>query len=430
MKLFKRPLLTVTGLIMSLIGVLVFFSFLREDSEQERLQKKIKTNLEARLEISRAISPFIRKSQYPTEMSFELNKLGDNYKITYTLDSTLQGEAEKLLKQYKPDFGAVVLMDASNGRLLSLASFERNPILNTHLALRATYPAASVFKIVTSAAAIDRAGITPEHTISFNGGNYTLYKKNVMSDRINRWTRKITLRDAFARSINTAFGRLSLEALNPEDLTQYAHRFMFNQEIPADFEVEMGLAVVPTEKNYEMTQVASGFNRLNRMSPIQGAMIAASIVNEGKMVIPFLVSDIRNSKDELMYTGETLDRGQILNPESATKLQEMMAMTVLEGTSRKSFRPLVRDRRFKEIELGGKTGHLTGDNPRGRVDWFVGYGYDEENRRVAVAALTVNKEFWTVKSSHLAQTMLKKYFEPIVRSQFSRGTPKRKVANN
>jgi len=146
------------------------------------------------------------------------------------------------------------------------------------------------------------------------------------------------------------------------------------------------------------------------MSPVQGAMIAATIVNNGRMVMPHLVQSITAADGKELYRAEAIDNGEVISPSSAGKLREMMEETVISGTSRKSFRPLVRDRRFRELEVGGKTGHLTGDNPRGRVDWFVGYATDDI-RRVSIAALTVNKEFWTVKSSHLANVLFRRSFE-------------------
>jgi cell division protein FtsI/penicillin-binding protein 2 len=238
-----------------------------------------------------------------------------------------------------------------------------------------------------------------------------------MSDKVNRWSRKITLKEAFARSINTAFGRLSLETLEPSDILDFANRFMFNQDIPADFDVEKGVASVPSEKNFELTEVASGYNKQNRISPIQGAMIAASVVNDGKMLIPYIIDKLKDAKGDVVYKGEPLEKGFVMTPESAAQIRQMMEQTVLGGTSRKSFSQLVKDRRFKEIEMGGKTGHLTGDNPKGRVDWFIGYANDDENKRLAVAAITVNKKYWTVKSSYIGQFMFKSYFEPFMKKK-------------
>jgi penicillin-binding protein A len=291
-----------------------------------------------------------------------------------------------------------------------MSSFEKGTIIGSNLALKASFPAASIFKVVTASAAVDKAGVSPEHRIGYNGGNYTLYKKNVLSDKVNRWTRFITLKEAFARSINTAFGRLSLESLEPKDLSEYANRFMFNQEIPTDFNVETSQASVPSEKGFELTEVASGFNRFNTLSPVHGAMLASTIINDGKMLVPYIVDSLENSNNEKIYKAQVLERGQILRPESAAKVRQMMEQTVLMGTSRKTFRKIVRDKKYREIEMGGKTGHFSGLNPKGRNDWFVGYASDEEDK-IAIAAITVNVKKWTVKSSALGEMMFRKYFK-------------------
>jgi peptidoglycan glycosyltransferase len=211
-------------------------------------KKNSEDNLEHRVQISNSIRNSVKKSQFPTQAELTIGSKQGNFHVAYTLDPKLQLEAENLLKSYKPDYGAIFMMDAKTGQVLAMASFDKGDSDADHMALKASYPAASVFKIVTATTAIDRAGVSPGHSISFNGGNYTLYRKNVMSEKINRWTRTITLRDAFARSINTAFGRLSLQNFEPTDLNEYANRFMFNQVIPSDFPIDMSIATVPAKK--------------------------------------------------------------------------------------------------------------------------------------------------------------------------------------
>ena len=387
--------------------------FTTSDSQEANIHKKIQSQLELRTLIAKNLGDKVRANEFPEKINLNWDGKDRSVKMEYTLDEDLQREADRLLKSYKPDYGAIFMIDAATGEVLVMSSFQRDNPEASNLNLQATFPAASVFKVVTATAAVDKAGITPEHKIRYNGGAYTLYKKNVLSDKVTRWTNVITLKDAFARSINTAFGRLSIENLHPADLNEYANRFMFNQDIPADFPVEMGVAYVPPDKGFGMAEVASGYNKTNRMSPVQGAMIAASVANDGQVVVPYLVSSLTDENGEKLYEGKTLDNGVIMTKESAAKVRELMEQTVTAGTSRRSFRPIIKDRKFREIEMGGKTGHLTGDNPRGRVDWFVGFALDQE-RKIAVAAITVNKKFWTVKSAHLGQSMFRKYFGPIV----------------
>lgn len=408
----KRKIVGFIGaaLFISLVG---FFAHIISEVPVEVSPKEIQNILESRTYISKQISSFVQNNEFPEYIDFPKAENIVKAKITYTLDPSLQKAATTLLNQYKPDYGSIFAMDADTGKVLAMTSFQKNISHQLNLTTYANFPAASVFKIITATAAVDSAGLSPSHKIQFNGGNYTLYRKNVMSDKVTRWTRVITLKDAFARSINTAFGRLSLKNLTPKDIYEYSSRFMFNQEIPADFHVDTSTAYVPEEKSFELTEVASGYNKTNRMSPTHGAMIAASVVNNGTITIPFLVDSLTDAEGKVIYKAQTLNNGQIMTKQSAEKVRELMEQTILAGTSRKTFRNLIRNKKFKEIEMGGKTGHLTGDNPKGRVDWFVGYAYDGE-RKIALAAITVNKQFWTVKSSYLGQSLFKKYFEQAI----------------
>lgn len=419
-------------IIAALICVFGIFSLtgLKDSSTQVKennlFEEKYWENLSLREKVSNITTDFLRKNQTPTSVKIDWNKEEKSAQLNYTLDENLQKEADKLLKQYKPDYGAIFMIDAKTGEVLAMSSFQRDNQQAENLNLRASFPAASVFKVVTATTAVDKAGVEPQDRIHYNGGAYTLYRKNVMTDKITRWTNVITLKDAFARSINTAFGRLSLEKLSPADLEDYAQRFMFNHEIPTDFTVEKGTAQIPQEKNFELTEAASGYNKINRMSPVQGAMIAASIINDGNMPIPYIVKNIYDDEKNVLYEGAPAIKKPIMTALSAAKVRQLMERTIIAGTSRKSFRNLTRDRRFEEIEMGGKTGHLTGDNPKGRVDWFVGYAASED-KKLAIATITVNKKFWTVKSAFLGQSMFKAYFKPkLAMSEKNR----RRLANN
>ena len=94
---------------------------------------------------------------------------------------------------------------------------------------------------------------------------------------------------------------------------------------------------------------------------------------------------------------------------AAEKVRILMEETIHKGTSRKSFRTFVRSKKFNDIQVGGKTGSLHGEEPSGKVDWFVGFGSDGRDK-ISIAAITVNKQFWTVKASYLAQSLFKKYY--------------------
>ncbi len=131
------------------------------------------------------------------------------------------------------------------------------------------------------------------------------------------------------------------------------------------------------------------------------------------MVQPYIVDALTDSKTTVVYKAEQFSNQQIISAESAAKIQSMMEQTVLSGTSRKTFRKMLKEKKFKEIEMGGKTGHFSGTNPKGRTDWFVGYATDGDNK-VAIAAITVNIQKWTVKSSALGEMMFRKHFKSVL----------------
>jgi peptidoglycan glycosyltransferase len=352
------------------------------------------------------VSSRIRGNEFPKTITNGTQ----NYQIEYTLNDQLQHESERLLSAYKPDFGAIVVIEARTGKIRAMASYERGALTQENLAMRGTFPAASIFKMVTASAAIDRRNTDPEALIHFNGGSHTLYKRNVMSAAVNRWTREVTLREAFARSFNSAFGRLAIEKLEPQDLEEYAFRYGFNRQIQGDLLFDQGVTEIPTEKTFHLTEIASGFNRVTLMSPIQGALMAAVVANDGKMPKVQIMEKVTDSSNQIIMNTKSSTDFDVLSPDGNEKMKALMEETIVSGTSRKSFKHLRRDRRFREVEMGGKTGSLTGNNPRGKTDWFVGYAMGDNGEKLAIAAVTVHVNLWRVKSSSLAQSVVRRHF--------------------
>lgn len=358
----------------------------------------------------------VRDNEFPESIDLSLDGGTKRAEIEYTLDQSSQAWMEKTIRQYKPDYGAFVAMDAKTGRILSLVSYSAvNPALQ-NLTLRASFPAASIFKVVTASAAIDLAKARPDTVVPFNGANHTLYKKNVDDTKVNRWTRMMTMREAFARSVNVFFGKLGLFIVGPKSLQMYANRYLFNQQIHSDLPVEMGRTHIDANDPWGVVQVSSGFTRDTTMSPMQGALIAAAVANDGIMMDPYIVDTLKDESGNIMYEGQASQASVVIEPEAAMQLRKLFNETVKSGTSRKSFRQTVRKSSFDEVEFGGKTGSLTGLNPAGKCDWFVGYAR-YRGERIAVAALTVNEKKWRVKSSMLANLFFTHYLKQSMTEQ-------------
>ena len=394
------------GLGISVLGslFLVWLGSLEDLPEDQKLISRTK--------IAQALQLPLHSLTFPSE--FPLN-LAPTENVTvfpaYTIDWEVHSKMDRLLRQYRPDYAAFVAMDAMTGQILSLNSYSAKPNPMGHLALRSTYPAASLFKIVTAAAAIDSQKASPDTVISFNGGYHTLYRRNVTTLKKDRWMREMSMKEAFAKSVNTVFAKIGLFLLDPRDLRQYAKRFRFNDANASDVPFSSGQFIVPSEDNWAMAEVASGFNRWITMSPIQGAMMAAALANDGVIMEPYLIEKLNTADGSILYEAAPLPASYAISKESAEDVRSLMRETVFSGTSRKSFRTLLHKKGFGEIEIGGKTGSLTGTSPRGKYDWFVGYALSENpKRKIAIAALTINEATWKVKSSFLARSFIESYY--------------------
>lgn len=360
--------------------------------------------------IAEAVDSSINQNQFPDHLQLMIEKERRSLKVTYTLDEDLQAEMQKQLKAYRPDYAAFVALDPKSGRVRAMVSYAREKHDLGNLALKAAFPAASVFKIVTAAAAIDAQRVAPETVIPFNGGMHTLYRRNVLGNTVNRWTNRMTLREAFARSANTFFAKIGVFLLDPPHIEEYAQRFQFNRAIAADVLVQAGTLQIPSDDDlYARAELASGFNRIALMSPLQGAMIGAAIANDGRMMEPFMVENLRDDRGALQYEAVPKPVIDTVSVEAALGLRSLMRETVSRGTSRQAFRRLRVRKEYASVDIGGKTGSLTGLHPRGRCDWFVGYAQGK-GKRLAIAALTVNRDLWRVKSSALASLAIEQYF--------------------
>jgi cell division protein FtsI/penicillin-binding protein 2 len=360
--------------------------------------------------ISAQIGTQIRNNEFPDAVDLSLDGGTQHAVIGYTIDESSQAWMERTIGQYKPDYAAFVAMDARTGRVLSLVSYSASEPNTSNLTMRATFPAASIFKVVTASAALDLDKANPETVVPFNGANHTLYKKNVQDTRVNRWTRMMTMKEAFARSVNVFFGKLGLFIVGPQSLKTYAERYMFDQPIHSDFPVDMGHTHIDPSDPWSVVQAASGFTRETTMSPLQGAMMAAAVANDGVMMEPYIVDELTDDRGIKMYEATPKQASVVIDPDAAAELRKLFNETVRSGTGRKSFRKTVRRSAFDDVEFGGKTGSLTGLNPAGKCDWFIGYArYHGE--RIAVAGLTVNEKKWKVKSSMLANLFFTHYLK-------------------
>jgi penicillin-binding protein A len=323
-------------------------------------------------------------------------------RASLTLSPKLQQGLEKLLGDYHVPIGAAVLLEPGTGRVLALAEHSERGA-RAHVALSPVAPAASVFKIVTSAALLEK-GLTPEQEVCFHGGRHRI-QKALLTDNPRRDRRCLTLASALGKSANVVFAKLAGRELSAELLRAEAGKFLFDAAIPFEWPVEPSPAHI-SDDPFELATTAAGFGPV-RLSPLHGALLAAIVANGGKFVAPRLVDAVDAGEPPATPAART-----VLRPEVAAALARMMQTTTTEGTARKIFRRdrVARRSALREVTVAGKTGSLADASPYKDYSWFVGFA-PVEDPQVAVAAVVVNDRLWRIKAPLVAHEALKAYFE-------------------
>ena len=326
-------------------------------------------------------------------------------RVYYTVDSQLQRRAEELLKKYSVPWGALVAIEPKTGRILALAGHSQFSTPGADLVMKSGLPAASLFKMITAAAAIEDAGLPPDYLIHFRGGDYTLSRYNALPDpRLDR--RAISFERALGKSCNPAFARLALNNLSSRSIERYALYFGFDGSIPFDLPVESSRIVVPSD-TYELARTAAGFGEA-MLSPLHAALITATIANRGRTMRPHIIDRLLDERGRITYRAEPVAIKSAVLPSTAKQLLEMMESTVCEGTARKQFSQLSGTLR-RDVRFAAKTGTLRGENPKGVYHWLV-VAAPIEDPTIAVAALVIDPGTARVGGSAIGRMFIEHYF--------------------
>lgn len=343
----------------------------------------------------------------------QVTRQGETFTLKSTLDPVLQSHMkEKLDTRYSP-IVALAAVDPDTGGVLALAAAGQG-VNGPNPCLLADYPAASVFKVVTAAAAVEAHDLSCEELIAYRGDAHTLYRSQ-LKRKERRRSNNATLEEAFARSINPVFGKIGIYLLGQDRLSEKAASFGFGQDLGPEICAAPSRAPIP-EDDYGLAECASGFNRQTQISPLHGALLAATAVNGGLLLSPGLVESVYSANGTRLYSREPEILSVACTPQTAERLGKLMEATVSEGTARKAFRRSNRDPNLAGLVMGGKTGTISNGAPdkdeRLLYDWFVGFAHrPEDGKKIAVACVVVHGKIRGTKASRYARMAFSEYFK-------------------
>ena len=298
--------------------------------------------------------------------------------VVLTLDPELQKLAYQELSASSTGRGAVVALNPKTGEILAMAtapSFDPNevdensPALpnapNAPLADRATqslYPPGSVFKVITSAAALE-AGVSPQQTF-FDSGTYELPGYTVQNFQGKDYG-EVTFTRALAYSINVIFAKIAVEFVGAQLLAEMGESFGFGDPYD-DFSVEVSgssLNTAPPEAWTSGTLAQTSFGQGQVQSnAFQMALVAGAIANDGRMIEPRLVREVRSPDGIILDKPAPSVRRQVIPPDTARTLGEMMQQVIVQGQLTQAEIP--------GVEVAGKTGTAEAP-PNAPHSWWI-----------------------------------------------------------
>ncbi len=321
-----------------------------------------------------------------------------------TLDARLQSSMEAYFDRYEVPYAGLVALEPSTGRVLAYVSHSSADPNAGDMALTATAPAASVFKIITASALLE-AGVTPSTEVCYHGGSGGISLSHLTFDPAHD-TACASLSMALGRSINVVFARLADEHLDPTSLGRFASAYGFGETLPFDVATHESEIEIPSDR-LEFARTAAGFWH-SHLSPLHGALIAATVANEGRMPRATMVDRVLDAEGHVAYESHPETFRSVVGRRTAHLVGEMMQRTVAEGTARRAFHDDHGRPFLPGVDVAGKTGTLSSERPYRGYTWWVGYAPADEPR-IALAVLVVNTPSWRIKASHAAVEALRQY---------------------
>jgi cell division protein FtsI/penicillin-binding protein 2 len=331
--------------------------------------------------------------------------LDGGYTVVWTIDPELQSKIGRYIRQHLVPYGFFIAENPKTGRLLAFWGSRRSQY-DGSLLLRATYPAASLFKIITATDALSQRKITPNTRIHFHGCLYCIGPAYWHNDR-RRDRIEFTVAEALGKSINTVFAKIALKYLSPNDLRETAVRYGFNRPLRSDLPIDPSHADIPDDLN-GFAFASAGFGDV-AISPIHAAAIAGALSNEGVMMKPHLIEKIIGEGGKILYQDSPEYLYSVTSPPISQTMIKMMRSTVVKGTGHRAFFRWRFNPKLRHILVAGKTGTLTGKNPAGHYVWFIGTASNQDPT-IAVAALTIDQGIWTIKGPDIASKGMYTFF--------------------
>ena len=319
-------------------------------------------------------------------------------RVDYTFDPELERNVFEILDRSHVRLGHVIVLDPETGRILAYASTDVDDFPPNRL-----YPAASLIKVVTAAAALHHSRAQAEAPCRFLGSPYSLTPQRIDPPRRGK---QISLEEALATSNNQCFAQLAVHAVGTEAMVDAIRRFGILREPAPGHPAGM---IDPGTGRFDLGRLGCGLWG-TWITPLHAAELAATLAR-GWQVEPYWVDRVTDASGRRLRLAERRPPRQVLTPALAAELRSMLVETTVSGTARRGFHTARGASLLGPVQAAGKTGSLSGTDPAGRYEWFAGVA-PADDPKVAIAVVVVNQQRYWAHASRVAGQVLQAIFCP------------------
>jgi cell division protein FtsI/penicillin-binding protein 2 len=321
----------------------------------------------------------------------------DGLEVEYTVDPELDAAIARILARGRVLLAHVVLLDPKDGRVLAYVSTDPTAFPATGI-----YPTASLMKVVTAAAVLEMAPEATQQGCRYVGSPYVVREINLSPPRVGG--RVESFWRSLAISNNQCFARLAIDAVGKEALLAQMKRVGI-PDVPAPG--HSAGRIQPVETPLELGHLGSGLAG-SFISPLAAARLASLLV-EGQLVYPWWVERVTNGNGETVALPRPRPPRQTWKPELADELRELLVGVTARGTAKSAFRDHRGRPMLGSMLVAGKTGSLSGSDPKGRYEWFIGVA-PADAPRVAIATVVVQSRIWWSSAAQISARVLQHLF--------------------
>jgi cell division protein FtsI (penicillin-binding protein 3) len=263
--------------------------------------------------------------------------------LNVQIQDITQNALLKMMQQNEALTGTAIVMEVATGKIKAIANLGRQQngsyYEDNNYALIPSEPGSTI-KIVTLMAGLEDKIITLNSTVEINGGIW-FYGDRKIEDAERSPKNTLTYKEALEHSSNVAMAKLAALNYNKQPAAYLKH--FSNLKLNAKSGIDLNDPYKPLIKNPKSTNwsyqtlASMGFGYEMRISPLQTLMIYNAIANNGKLMKPYLVTDINQDGIAVTHIEPKVLNAQICSPTTLAQLKESLEAVCIGGTAKSVF---------------------------------------------------------------------------------------------